>query len=64
MAGPERIAFCAESFEAFMGRFWLENEIWYATYRKTPKPEGGAAYVEEYRRKYDEARRRNQDAGE
>jgi hypothetical protein len=27
---PHEIVFSAESFEAFMCRFWLENEIWFA----------------------------------
>jgi hypothetical protein len=45
------IAFCAESFEAFMCRFWLENELWFAAREQTPLPDVGRAYVEQYRRK-------------
>jgi hypothetical protein len=43
------IAYSAESFEAFMCRFWLENEIWYAGWKKTPMPEVGREYIERYR---------------
>lgn len=46
--GPE-IAFVAESFEAFMYRFWLENEIWFAEWKKTPMPDVGREYIESYR---------------
>jgi hypothetical protein len=45
------IVFCAESFEAFMCRFWLENEIWYASVKKTPMPEVGREYIQRYRNK-------------
>lgn len=48
---PSEIVFCAESFEEFMCRFWLENEIWFAAWKKTPMPEGGRGYIERYRRK-------------
>jgi hypothetical protein len=44
------IRFCAESFEAFLCRFWLENEIWFAHWRKTPMPDAGRQYIEQYRR--------------
>jgi hypothetical protein len=39
------------SFEAFICRFWLENEIWFAEWQKTPMPVGGREYVEGYRSK-------------
>jgi hypothetical protein len=48
---PADIVFCAESFEVFMCRFWLENEIWFAEWEKTPIPDVGLAYIEQYRNK-------------
>ena len=48
---PEALVFCGESFEEFLGRFWLENEIWFAGCDKTPMPPGGAEYIERYRQK-------------
>jgi len=48
---PADIVFCAESFEAFLCRFWLENEIWFAEWQKTPMPNVGLVYIEQYRRK-------------
>ena len=44
------IVFSAESFEAFIGRFWLENEIWFSAYEKKPMSEAGKTYVDSYRR--------------
>ena len=44
------IVFSAESFESFLCRFWLENEIWFAEYEKTPMPEVGRTYIERYKR--------------
>jgi hypothetical protein len=46
---PAEIEYCAESFEAFLCRFWLENEIWFAEWEKTPMPESGREYIERYR---------------
>jgi len=46
--GLSRIAFAAESFEAFMWRFWLENEMWFAGYEDTPMPAAGTRYAEQY----------------
>ncbi|MCD0445741.1 hypothetical protein LO763_19210 [Glycomyces sp. A-F 0318] len=46
---PEAIGFCAESFEAFLCRYWLENEIWFAADDGTPMPDVGAEYIERYR---------------
>jgi hypothetical protein len=46
---PNEIVFSAESFEAFMCRFWLENEIWFAAWLKTPMPNVGREYIERYR---------------
>ena len=48
---PAKIVFAAESFEAFMCRFWLENEIWFAGWQKTPMPDVGREYIEQYRKK-------------
>ena len=45
------IVFCAESFEVFMCRFWLENEIWFAEYENTSMPDIGRQYIERYRKK-------------
>jgi hypothetical protein len=47
---PDEIIFCEESFERFMCRFWLENEIWYSDYEKRPLLVEGARYLESYRR--------------
>ena len=54
-AGPlarnsKGISFAAESFEAFMCRFWIENEIWFAGYEKKEISATGLQYVEAYRR--------------
>ncbi|MCW6006013.1 hypothetical protein K1W54_15705 [Micromonospora sp. CPCC 205371] len=46
---PEQISFCAESFEAFLCRFWLENEIWFAATGKGSMPDVGAQYIDLYR---------------
>jgi hypothetical protein len=46
---PAALVFCAESFEAFLCRFWLENEIWFAEWQKTPIPQLGRLYIERYR---------------
>jgi hypothetical protein len=47
---PAAIRFCAESFEAFLCRFWLENEIVFAQGVKTPMPDVARQYIEQYRR--------------
>jgi len=31
-------AYCAPSFSEFLYRFWIENEIWFASYEKTLRP--------------------------
>jgi hypothetical protein len=36
------LVFCAESFETFICRFWIENEIWFAWYEKDSNAENGA----------------------
>jgi hypothetical protein len=48
---PSQLSFTAESFEAFMCRLWLENEIWFAQWQKTPMPQVGEQYIELYRSK-------------
>lgn len=45
---PGEIAFSAESFEGFMCRFWLENEIWFAGYEETPISDACHQYIERY----------------
>src|SRR5262249_44662637 len=48
---PSELVFSAESFEAFICRFWLENEIWFSEWKKTPMPRVGKEYIEQYRPK-------------
>ncbi|HXJ56425.1 MAG TPA: hypothetical protein VNU68_07145, partial [Verrucomicrobiae bacterium] len=43
------IVFCEESFEAFMCRFWLENEICFSQFNSTPLLEVGRTYLQQYR---------------
>lgn len=50
---PTDIVFSAESFEIFLCRFWLENEIWFASWKNTPMPEAGRVYIEQYRQNRD-----------
>jgi hypothetical protein len=45
---PRRLVFSAESFEAFLYRFWIENEIWFAGYEGKPISEEGRRYVDLY----------------
>lgn len=40
--------FCAESFEIFHWRNWLENEIWLSEVYQTPMPKAGHAYIDQY----------------
>lgn len=42
-------SYVAESFEAFMCRFWLENEVWFADCEGEPMPAVGPEYIERYR---------------
>lgn len=46
----EELVFCADSFETFMARFWLENEICFAAYDRTPRSVPATQYVAAYRR--------------
>lgn len=43
------LGFCGESFESFLYRFWLENEIWYAAVEGDPMPEEAEEYIRRYR---------------
>ncbi|CAM3198226.1 hypothetical protein [Stackebrandtia soli] len=45
---PEEIRFCGESFESFLCRYWLENEIWFAAVDGTPLPDVGPDYIARY----------------
>lgn len=46
---PKDITTCAGSFEEFVYRFWLENELWYALRDRDRMPEGGREYLAHYR---------------
>ena len=37
------------SFEEFVYRFWLENELWFALHNTGRMPEGGEEYLAFYR---------------
>jgi hypothetical protein len=45
----DEVAFSAESFETFLCRYWLENEIWFAAHGGGEMPAVGAEYLELYR---------------
>src|SRR5262249_31257854 len=47
---PRDITLCADSFEEFMFRFWLENELWFALHDDGTMPEFGEEYLAYYRR--------------
>lgn len=49
-ADPDQIIFCEESFERFLCRFWLENEIWYCNHEKRPLFAEAREYLEYYGR--------------
>lgn len=42
------LVFSAESFEAFLYRIWIENEIWFSEYEGTVMSEAGRRYVDLY----------------
>ncbi|MEU8662036.1 hypothetical protein [Actinoplanes philippinensis] len=46
---PDEIEFCAESFEAFVCRYWLENEIFFAGDDEDELPAVAADYLSLYR---------------
>jgi hypothetical protein len=41
---PTNLTVCAESFEEFIFRFWIENAIWFALYEKRELSEPQEAY--------------------
>ncbi|WP_238019063.1 hypothetical protein KZZ52_45900 [Dactylosporangium sp. AC04546] len=45
---PDEVVFCGESFETFLCRYWLENEIWFADTDHTAMPAVGAEYLSRY----------------
>ena len=42
---PTDVTFCAETFEEFMLRFWLENTIWFSLHEDRPLTDVQSAYV-------------------
>ena len=48
----ENLSFAAESFEAFICRFWIENEIWFAGFEKRDISADGQRYVGAYRKRW------------
>src|SRR5262249_62036906 len=42
---PKDVTTCAGSFEEFVDRFWLENELWSALHAGGRMPEGGREYL-------------------
>ena len=48
-ARHDEIVFAEESFEAFMFRFWIENELWFSEYDETPVSSIGRQYLKNYR---------------
>jgi hypothetical protein len=46
---PRALVFSAESFEEFLCRFWLENELWFSEFEGTSMSEEGRRYLELYR---------------
>lgn len=56
---PDNVFFCAPSFEAFIYRTWIENEIWLAWHEgRWPPPAEQLSYVEHYREPGDKSDRR------
>jgi hypothetical protein len=45
---PGQIEFSEESFEAFLCRFWIENEICFSQYDQTPMTEAAEKYLVAY----------------
>lgn len=64
LAHPRDITTCAESFEEFIYRFWLENELWFALHDHGPMPAGGEAYLDFYRSKDAESEGRRSDGAD
>jgi hypothetical protein len=47
-ADPSQVVFVEQSFEAFVCRFWLENEIWFSGYAKSKLIPEGQQYLAQY----------------
>ena len=47
---PGALVFGAELFEAFLCRFWIENELWFSGYEGTPISAEGRRYLDLYRK--------------
>jgi len=45
---PNEIVFCAPSFEEFLYRFWLENELSFSYFNETQQNLSGKKYIEQY----------------
>jgi hypothetical protein len=43
---PRDVTICAESFEEFIKRLWIENEIWFGIHNGVPLTEEQRAYAE------------------
>ena len=54
---PSEIVYCADSFEQFIGRFWLENEIWFDSTEQLPLKGVFRDYVDSYKRAQGKAAR-------
>ena len=48
---PGPLWYCGRSFEEFMARFWLENEIWMAGFLGESMPEESQHYLKAYQEK-------------
>jgi hypothetical protein len=42
----DEMLFVAPTFEEFIGRFWLESELWFAGWQKTSLPKYGQEYID------------------
>jgi hypothetical protein len=47
---PRALVFNAESFEEFLCRFWLENELWFSEFEGSPMSDEVRRYLELYRK--------------
>ncbi len=51
-SGFAELVFCGESFESFLWRTWIENEIWLSQSYEKPINELGQAYIHQYLQNY------------
>lgn len=51
-SGFGQLVFCGESFESFLWRTWIENEIWISKSHEEPIKEAGQAYIHQYLQNY------------